>query len=205
MELGRRQRNRERTRADILKAARAVMREHGVAALNLQEVARRVGMRAPSLYEYFPSKTALYDALFQVGVRTYARRVARVRWDPRPDGVWASMAELMRAYLSFAQRSPELFNLIFERHVPGFAPSEPSMLEARALLAGGYQKFRAAVEQGGLTPPGSPEAAFDLFLALMHGLASQHLANDPGRPVGSGRFGSLIPQAVDVLRQAWAP
>ncbi len=55
----RRQRNREEMVAAILDAARAVMREEGVAALNLHEVARRVGLRTPSLYEYFPGKMAL--------------------------------------------------------------------------------------------------------------------------------------------------
>jgi AcrR family transcriptional regulator len=179
------------------------MREQGVAALNLQEVGRRVGMRAPSLYEYFPSKAALYDALFLLGTRLYARRVARLRWDP--DAVWASMAEVMRAYVGFAQQAPELFNLVFERHVHGFTPSEASMAEARELLSGGYDKFRLAVERGSLAPDSSPEAAFDLFLAVVHGLAAQHLANEPQRPVGSGRFGSLIPQAIAVLRAAWSP
>jgi hypothetical protein len=33
-------------------------------------VARRVGTRAPSLYEYFPGgKMAIYDALFRLGVQ----------------------------------------------------------------------------------------------------------------------------------------
>src|SRR5260221_14120317 len=71
----RRQRNREEMRHAILEAARQVMREEGVAALNLQEVASRVGVRAPSLYEYFPGKMALYDALFRMGVRLYADRM----------------------------------------------------------------------------------------------------------------------------------
>jgi AcrR family transcriptional regulator len=68
----RRQRNREEMIAAILDAARTVMREEGVAALNLHEVARRVGLRTPSLYEYFPGKMALYDALYRFGIRLYA-------------------------------------------------------------------------------------------------------------------------------------
>ena len=179
------------------------MREHGVAALNLQEVARRVGMRAPSLYEYFASKAALYDALFLLGTRMYARRVARLTWDP--DHVWASMRSLMQAYMGFAQDSPELYGLVFERHVPGFAPSEQTMAEARVLLAGGYQKFRTGVDRGAFDPGVSPEAAFDLFFALMHGLASLHVANEPDLPLDAGRFGSLVPTAIAVLQAAWAP
>src|SRR5713226_1462776 len=68
----RRQRNRQEMMTAIIDAARAVMREEGVAALNLHEVARRVGLRAPSLYEYFSGKMALYDALYRFGIRLYA-------------------------------------------------------------------------------------------------------------------------------------
>src|SRR5260370_4387712 len=68
----RRQRNREEMMAAILDAARVVMREEGVAALNLHEVARRVGLRTPSLYEDFPGQMALYDALYRFGIRQYA-------------------------------------------------------------------------------------------------------------------------------------
>ncbi len=199
----RRQRNRERTKAEILDAARSVMREEGVGALNLQEVARRVGMRAPSLYGYFPSKAALYDALFLLGTQLFAKRASKARWDT--DRIWDSIAAVMKAYMSFAQEFPELYNMVFERHVPGFEPSEASMTEARRLLAGGYERFRLAVEQGSLSPGVPPEKAFDLFIAIMHGLASQHLANEPHLPTGSGRFGGLIPTAVDVLRAAWSP
>ena len=46
------QRNREAAAQAILDAARAIMREEGVAALSMQELARRVDMRAPSLYNY---------------------------------------------------------------------------------------------------------------------------------------------------------
>ena len=70
----RRRRNRQEMIQAISEAARAVMREEGVAALNLHEVARRVQLRTPSLYTYFPGKMALYDALYQLGLRLYIER-----------------------------------------------------------------------------------------------------------------------------------
>src|ERR687884_349506 len=73
----RRQRNRDEMTAAILDTARDIMREQGVAALNLNEVARRVGVKTPSLYEYFPGKSALYDELFRLGLRLYAEHTDR--------------------------------------------------------------------------------------------------------------------------------
>src|SRR5918996_3961751 len=82
----RRERNREQVGAAILEAARGVMRERGVAGLSLREVARRVGMQAPSLYEYFPSKAALYDALFLLAIRRYRASVEALRHEQ--DSFW---------------------------------------------------------------------------------------------------------------------
>jgi len=41
----------------------------GVAGLSVGEIARRMGIRPPSVYVYFPSKHALYDALFARGAQ----------------------------------------------------------------------------------------------------------------------------------------
>src|SRR2546430_15569643 len=69
----RRQRNRQEMLDATLQNARAVMREEGVAALSLRELARRLRFTVQALYKYYPSKAALYDALFREGIRTYAR------------------------------------------------------------------------------------------------------------------------------------
>src|SRR3954453_10022798 len=63
----RRQRRRLETIEEVLDIAVAIMAEEGVAGLSLGEIARRMGIRPPSLYVYFPSKHALYDALFKRG------------------------------------------------------------------------------------------------------------------------------------------
>ena len=52
-------------------AAWDAAREHGLGAITLRDVAERVGMRAPSLYWHFPSKMALYDAMFGQAWRSY--------------------------------------------------------------------------------------------------------------------------------------
>ena len=199
-----RERNREEMKTAILDAARAVMREEGVAALNLQEVARRVGVRAPSLYEYFAGKAGIYDALFRLGVRLFAERSARlVQTSP---SLWEYARASLEQYMSFAQEYPELYQLCFERPVPGFVPSEESMNESRRLLLGrADQMIEQGLDQGRLVPGVSPGEVRDLFLAMMHGLTALHLANEPGLPVGSGRFGSLIPAALALFQASWDP
>src|SRR5437764_10013827 len=67
--LDRRARRRQETIEEVLDIAVEIMSEQGVAGLSLGEVARRMGIRPPSLYVYFPSKEAMYDAVFLRGAR----------------------------------------------------------------------------------------------------------------------------------------
>ena len=47
----------------------------GIGGVSLHALAREVGMRQPSLYEYFDSKLALYDAMFADGNRQLLERL----------------------------------------------------------------------------------------------------------------------------------
>jgi AcrR family transcriptional regulator len=199
----RRQRNREEVQAAILEAARRVMREQGVAALSLREVARQVHMQAPSLYAYFPSKMALYDALFLMGVRLRAEY--RVREDATREGFWDRLEGRFASYLRFAQENPELYQLAFERPVPGFVPSAASLEEAFRAPVGLEQLLADAVARGEVTLDVPVAEARDLLIGMIHGLTAHHLANEPELPIGSGRFGSLIPAAISLFRARWAP
>lgn len=199
----RRQRNREEVRQAILEAARAVMREQGVAALSLREVARRVNMQAPSLYAYFPSKMALYDALFLMGVRL--RTVYRDRDDANREGFWDRLEGRFASYMQFAQENPDLYQLAFERPVPGFVPSAESLEEAFRAPAGFEQMLAEAAASGEVVLDVPVAHARDLLIGMIHGLTAHHMANEPDLPIGSGRFGSQIPAAIALFRATWDP
>jgi len=197
----RRERNREEVIQAILDAARAVMREDGVAALNMHEVARRVGMRAQSLYTYFPSKTALYEALFVFGMRIYNERTAQAI---EQSGLsWKLIGNALTIFMEFAHEHPELYQLIFLRPVPGFMPSEEGIVEMTNLIAMARGAISRLIEAGVIKSQVSAEQTNDLFVALMHGITSLYMANEPELPPGTGRFGSLIPAAVQLMQSGW--
>jgi AcrR family transcriptional regulator len=198
----RRERNREEMRRAILDAARAVMREQGVAALSLREVARRVKMQAPSLYAYFPNKMALYDALFAEGFRMFQsyRDSAVYRRGHFREALFAKL----EAYMRFAQEHPDLYQLCFERPVPGFVPSAASMEVTLAGVARFELELAEMIAAGEISPGVPARQARDLIIAMMHGLTSQHMANEPDMPVGEGRYGGLIPAAVALFDAAWS-
>lgn len=182
----------------ILDTARAIMREQGVAALSMQELARRLDMRAPSLYHYFSSKMAIYDALFRLGFTLYGEQVEKsIHSETWEDYVRSSLED----YLTFALQNPELYQLCFERPVPGFVPSPESLELSLALLRQTYQRAAELTEHRKTDLP--TEKMVDLIIAMMHGITAQHLSNEPQLPLGQGRFGSLIPTAVSVFERAW--
>lgn len=71
----RRERRRDRSREEILEAARRVLLSNGVAAMTLDAVAKEVGMSKTGLYYYFPSKDALIFELVYGVLEGQARAV----------------------------------------------------------------------------------------------------------------------------------
>ncbi len=203
MPLTPRERHRRQTREEILDAALAVMTDNGVAALNLTEVARRVGLRQPSLYQYFNSRTAVYDALFERGMQAHHDAVAAAL--ARAPAGWSAVRAAMTATLRFAARHPVLAQFLFTRAVPGFVPSE----HAYAPSLRQYELIRAAVaaaaERGDLHPAASSERGVALLVALTAGVASQQAANDPGPGPGEDRFTVLLDPALDMYAAYFRP
>lgn len=197
----RRQRNHEEVKASILQIARQLMRENGVAALSFNEIARRMGMKPPSLYTYFDSKMAIYDALFRSGMEMFAERMQHI--GQTPGGPAATLQHAFEALFAFAMENPELFQLMFERPVPGFVPSEESMAVSLASLEVARTQLSEVIKTFGLEPGIPLREASDLTIAMIHGLSALHLANDPDKPLGEGRFGSLLGEAAQLFTRAW--
>src|SRR5580704_191737 len=89
----RRARRRQETIQEILDIATDVMTEEGVNGLSLAEVARRLGVQPPSIYKYFPSLMAVYDALFRRGQVEHleAMRQAMAGADPGLEALTAGL------------------------------------------------------------------------------------------------------------------
>ena len=58
-----RQQNKARTRANIVAAAVDLIRETGLTATTTREIARRAGVSYQTLYNYFPSKSHVVEAI----------------------------------------------------------------------------------------------------------------------------------------------
>lgn len=184
----------------ILDTARSIMREQGVAALSMHELAQRMDMRAPSLYHYFASKMDIYDTLFRFGFSLFEDEMEEVLRDAK---TWQEyIRNSFEGYLIFANQNPELYQLCFERPVPSFVPSEESLQTSYRMLQQFYQ--RAEGLKRNMQTDISAQQMVDLLIAVMHGITAMHMSNEPDLPLGQGRFGSLIPLTMDLLEKAWS-
>src|SRR5258706_10268428 len=128
--LDRRSRRRLETIEEILDIAETLMTEEGVNGLSLSEVARRLGVQPPSLYKYFPSLMAVYEALFERGQRVLCEHVLAVM-AATPPGLPALVAGL-EASVRWGLEHQAVAQLMVQRPVPSFTPSEQAMAPALA-------------------------------------------------------------------------
>jgi AcrR family transcriptional regulator len=182
---------------EVLDHALAVIAESGVGALTVSEVARRLGVRPPSLYKYFPSLHALYDALFARGLaaESAATAAALASVPPGVDRLRAGA----RAAVRWSVENPALAQLLHWRPVPGFDPSPGVFAVSVDDLAQVRRELAEAVRLGQLRPEADSDAAVRLLTVVISGLLSQQLANQPGRSFDDGDFTRLTDDALDML------
>lgn len=177
-------RRRAATRSEILDVAWQICRDHGLASLSLRDLAARVGMRAPSLYSYFRSKEAIYDAMFAQGQLEMRAALGSL---PERDLTREDFRAMAHGFFDFCTADPVRYQLLFQRTVPGFEPSADSYALAVEMLEELTQRMAAV----GVTDP----RMVDLWTALLTGLTDQQISNDPG----GDRWGRLLDDAVDLF------
>lgn len=202
--MGKVEQRRARVIDAIVAAATEVMTEGGAASLSLGEVARRVGMRTPSLYGYFGSRAALCDEIFRRGWESYRALNAGVVITPESDLV-GLVSEAVRRAVDWANEHRAAAELMFWRPIPAWHPSPAAFAPAIASMADAVDAFAAARAVGLLRPDADPEEAAQVMAALIAGVVSQQLANEPGAPAESGRTSRYADVFAAMLINHYAP
>lgn len=97
---------------EILAEARKLLEEQGIEALSMRNLAKRLSMRAPSLYKHFASKESLESRLISIGFEEQAQQFeAALRSSSRP------LLLMARAYRAYAHDHPGLYRLMYDRQL----------------------------------------------------------------------------------------
>lgn len=181
---GWREARRRSARDAIVEAAWALVGEEGLAGLSLRDLARRAGITTPTVYAYFDSKNAIYDAMFGRAATQFAERMAEPYDSDDPREVLAASA---RRFAGFCTGDPVRYQLLFQRTLPGFEPSPQSYAPAIRALA----SLRELLASNGITEP----RHLDMATALVTGLVDQQVSNEPG----GDRWIRLIDESIDMF------
>ncbi|MDO5501074.1 MAG: TetR/AcrR family transcriptional regulator [Propionibacteriaceae bacterium] len=177
---------RARTIEAILAAAAEVMAEGGAAALSLGEVARRVGMRTPSLYGYFGSRAALCDEIFRRGWIDYGSVTTNVTVSPDTD-LQAELCEGIRASVTWANAHRAAAELMFWRPIPNWQPAPEAFAPAVEVVSRTTQIVADAQSCGLLRADADLDEMTQLLGVIFAGVISQQLSNEPGVDAEAGR------------------
>jgi AcrR family transcriptional regulator len=201
--IDRRAQRRLDTIEEIIDIAEALMTEEGVNGLTLSEVARRLGVKPPSLYKYFDSLLDVYDAVFRRGQEANLEimRAAMAAADPGLPALTAGLEASCRWSLAH----PAITQLMFWRPVPSFEPRPESMAPSSEMVNLQRQALTDAVSLGQLGPGADTDEALFFLSILISGLLGQAMANDPDEPWGRGRFTPLFPLLFNALTKLYPP
>jgi AcrR family transcriptional regulator len=172
--------------SEIIDSAWKLAREQGIASVSLHALARDVGIRQPSLYEYFDCKNALYDAMFADGNRKLIERMDATKLPREPR---VALKRFLTAFAAFGLEDPARYELLFQRHVPGFTPSQGSYALAQVVL----QRVVTLLKNAGVTDQGD----IDCVVAVTAGIMESQLSNDPGGNRWVRHLNRLVDLVVD--------
>ncbi|MES2486993.1 MAG: TetR/AcrR family transcriptional regulator [Bacteroidota bacterium] len=104
-------RQKEETRANILTAARDIVKQEGWQGLSMRKIADKIEYTAPIIYEYFSNKEAILQELTVKGFVLLAKDLANIKKkytapDEQLEGMWM-------AYWDFARKNKEMYQLMY--------------------------------------------------------------------------------------------
>jgi AcrR family transcriptional regulator len=178
---------------EIVAEAWELSRANGLGNFSMRELGDRVGMRAQSLYSYFASKMEIFDAMFLQGNEQLLETM-RSALDATGDGddPVATGFTIVDSFVRFCTNDPIRYQLLFQRTIPDFVPSEQSYAVAQQA----YDLSVGPLRQMGLDGP-----QLDLCTAMIAGLVAQQISNDPG----GDRWVRLTQKATTMLLHELLP
>lgn len=181
-------------RPSLIESACQVLREKGIGALSLREVARRSGVSQAAPYRHFPDKASLLAAVATEGFRslTTAMSSAAAGCLEPPERFRA----LGREYVIFALKNPSMLRLMFGAEIAD--KSDYPQLQRAASEAYGLLSDTAASVTD-TTPAGTPNTLALAAWSLVHGLS--HLLIDGQVSAGkAGEIDAFVDQVLGKLR-----
>ncbi len=192
------------TRDEILDAAAELVTEHGVDALNLNDLAAQAGFgNAASLYRYFASKNEILLALAHRGLERLGAHMARVPQDLAPA---EQLVEICLAYIDYARAHPAERRLLLTT-AAAIAPGERAAILPDEFVERMFGLIRAAAAEGSVMARDDADlfAILHAGWALAQGMAEYDtLYDEPERGILRARHRAVFRAYVQGFSREWS-
>jgi AcrR family transcriptional regulator len=153
----------ERTAERILDVAEQLFAERGYDGATLRDVATRVGVRAPSLYNHFASKDELYAAVLERGIGPVMELL--VRTAAAPEGQRPEPGQLVTDLMEILARRPAIPRLVQHETLGGGQRLTPIL---RSWIVPAFERAHELVAANPAAQSWSREQIPLLVLAMYH-------------------------------------
>ena len=184
-------------RRALMDEALKIIREQGVDAMTLRDLARRTGVTHAAPHHHFRDKAALIAALRHEGLGMLDTAMTAAE-DRVGDSPGERLLAVGHAYVMFATEHPDYFAVMFRPE-----PSEGDCDPGDAAEQGAWRHLVdgiVACQQVGLAPRGEPLPIAIHLWSLVHGLASLWVLG--ALQVAPPEAGGIEGITTMVLRQA---
>jgi len=183
------------TREVILDTAERLFALRGVDGVAVRDLAREMNLTAPSLYNHFPSKQALYDAVLERGLQPIVQ-VIGASWHPgglRPENVHQTVDHM----LSHLASHPHLARLL-QRALLEHSGSAHDLIARwmSPLYREGFAVIRESADVAGWEREELPHLALGLF-----GMVFAYFTNVTALATISPETDPFSPRALAIQRR----
>ena len=149
-----------------------ILREEGEDALSLRRLAANLGVSRTAPYNHFKNKEALLAAVAEEGFARFSARMDAVRKHTRSlDGPGRTRA-LVRAYVDFARKNSEFYDLMYARRSWRSGETSKSLgATARRVLRLDVERLRRAQKRGEVAAGLDVLRFAEVYWGTLHGIS----------------------------------
>ena len=152
--------------AALIAAADDVLADKGVSGFSLREAARRAGVSPAAPAHHFKDTRGLLTAVAARGFQQLTEKLIQAAETASPDD---RLQELGSAYIDFAQQSPALFSIMWNRELLNI--QDPAYLSAGRAAFNVLERAATGRAVPVATGPHVPQAAIIAIWSMIHGYA----------------------------------
>ena len=179
----------------LIDAGLDLVREVGIEAISLRQLAERVGVSTPALYHHFRNKEALLGQLGEAAIDAFDAAMETAMRNTEDD----ALSAFVLGYVRFARDEPALYELLFGRRMWSSPEAADFQRKARHSFRLQSERLLQLQQLGVLPAHANPLRLAQVAWATLHGLCCMY--ND-GLAFTAEAIEDIARHAIALLRQA---